>query len=125
MKYIFPLRNKHHGEILTLPHSWTTDKISIRVIENQNYAVAGFTDIKMYGCGPTFDNSYTPILEDEYDPYPDYPDYTSIRPFETTTTSSDPDNRYEELRIKVNVLKYKQNFFRHARNVLLLTQANN
>ena len=104
MKYTFPLRNKHHGEILTLPHSWTTDKISIRVIENQNYAIAGFTDIKLYGCGPTFDNTYLPILEDEYDPYPDYPDYTSIRPFETSTTPRDPDDKkYEPLQIKVTV----------------------
>ena len=110
MKYIFPLRNKHHGEILTLPHSWTTDKLSIRVIENENYAVAGFTDIKLYGCGPTFDNSYTPIPKYDYDPYPeydDYPDYSSIRPYETSTTAWDPGNHNEALQIEVQSLKYK------------------
>ena len=106
MKYIFPLRNGHHGEILTLPHSWNTDKLSLRVIENENYAVAGFTDIKLYGCGPTFDNSYTPIPKYDYDAYQDYddyPDYSSIRPYETSTTSWDPGNQNEALQIEVKV----------------------
>ena len=104
MKYIFPLRNGHRGEILTLPHSWKTDKLSIRVIENQNYAVAGFTDIKFYGCGPTFDNAYAPIPKYDYEPYEydDYSDYSSsIKPYETTTTSWDPGNQNEALQIEV------------------------
>ena len=101
MKYTFPLRNGHYEENLTLPYSWNTDKLSLRVIENQNNAVAGFSDIRLFGCGPTFGNGDTTISDYDDDPYDDYPYYSSIRPYESSTTSWDPGNQNEALQIEV------------------------